>query len=336
MTIRPQEEFTIKECDQLRTLVSDFSLDKPFNSYTPLPPVMHTYLEFYGFFDTLKTFDGDYFWGGSTAVVDGEEFRIATHYWRPLHYRATVFFVHGLYDHVGLFQPLIRYLLANKYAVIACDLPGHGISSGAPTKINTFFDYAVVADALCTIVEPVTQGKPLVGLGQSTGAAVLMALAFKRENEGSPQLFDRLVFTGPLVKQKGWRVGGWIYRLFGKFIKSIPRDFTFANSHDDEFHNFLRYHDPLQYRSLDISWIGALYHWQRVFSDQIPIETPLLVIQGTSDRVVAWKTNLKLIKERFPNIQINYVQGAMHHLPNEAEPWRKAIFGGITQFLRHL
>lgn len=326
--------FDARMSAQLKDTLPEFSLEQMCNPAGAMTEVAQVYLEFYGFLEVLKDAEVDYFWGYRNCPCADQTLRIATHYWRCPDARATVFVVHGLFDHVGLFQHLIGHLLAQQYSVVAIDLPGHGLSDGAPTVIGTFADYGAVLEDTFQFFQRSLPAGPVYGLGQSTGAAVLMAHVFSAAKRKEAHPFDRLVFYGPLVRPRGWSWGKLAYRWVGRYIRELRRDFSVPNSHDSSFHNFLRYHDPLQAQGLSIEWIGALNHWVEGFAAQPKVDTPLLVVQGTADRVVDWRFNLPVIRQHFTNTQTNLIEGAMHHLANEAETWRKAVFTSTTQFLR--
>lgn len=323
-----------KQCVELKSLIPDFSLEHPCKPASSLPLLQQSYLEFYGFFETIKAMELDYFWGYRVFRREAEEWRIATHYWRLAKAKGIVFLVHGLFDHVGLYQTLISYFLSQGYSVIAADMPGHGLSDGPPTQVDNFHRYGEVVRDTLTFFKTEIADAPLYGVGQSTGAAVLMGTAFFWERQAQASPFARLVFLAPLVRPNKWWLGRLAYRMFGRYLKRIHRDFSIPNSHDTAFNNFLRYHDPLQTRSLSIQWIGALHHWVETFPAQPVVATPLLIVQGTSDLVVDWRFNVKAIQEHFTSCQVNYIKGAMHHLANEGEPWRKPTFAGVGQFFR--
>lgn len=326
--------FDVAQHVKVKESLSDFSLDKAYSPTSLLPSPLQNYLEYYSFHETLKGIPVDYFIGYRRCSVNGETCRIATHYWRIPEPRGFVFVAHGLFDHVGLYQNLVRYLLSQGYAVIAIDMPGHGISDGEATVIHRFEDYGeIVADTLAFFHSELG-GRPVFGVGQSTGAAVLMSVAFSCVKLEVPSPFNRLVFLAPLVQPRRWGLGRLSFRVFGRFVKRLQRDFSVPNSHDVAFSDFLSNHDPLQPRYLDIRWVGALHKWVNNFAAQPQVDTPLLIVQGTADRVVDWQYNITAIEQRFTRTQVNYVEGAMHHLVNEAEPWRQAMFAGIRQFLR--
>ncbi len=325
--------FNAELCAEVTQSLPEFGLAKPCNALGSLSHALHSYLEFYGYYETLKEVPADFYWGYRTCTAAHHTYRIATFYWKPPSARGTVFLVHGLFDHVGLFQHLIRHFLKSGYAVVAVDLPGHGLSSGLPTAIADFHYYSqVIAD---------THGffsghckAPCYGVGQSTGAAVLMDLAFKGAAKQQPPDFERLVLLGPLVRPRQWWLGRLAFLALGGFVQHVQRDFANANSHDEEFCNFLRNHDPLQARQLSVSWVAALNRWINDFDHQPTVDVPTLIVQGTQDRVVDWRYNLQKIQQHFSCVQVNMVEGARHHLANEAEPWRQAIYGGVSQFFR--
>lgn len=327
--------FDGEQANRLRRELPALDLTRPLNAASLAFPMMHNYLEFYGFFETLKIYDVDYFWGTRTSRCGQSTRKVATHFWRLQESIGTVFLVHGLFDHVGIYQKITAYFLSQGFSVIAVDLPGHGLSEGGATQISSFSDYGdVVGDTLTYFTEEIT-GKPVYGVGQSTGSAVLMSLCFDRQRSARRLPFDRLVFLGPLVRPRKWLIGRLAFKLFGRFMSHVQRDLSTPNSHDSEFHSFLRYYDCLQPRKLCITWVGALHQWVETFAEQPVLNIPVLLIQGTADTVVDWRFNVSVIKTRFPGMQVNYVEGAMHHLANEADPWRTAIFNGIGQFFRH-
>ena len=61
---------------------------------------------------------------------------------------ASLLILHGYYDHVGLYRHVVEWGLRMGFAVLACDLPGHGLSSGARASINEFVEYQAVLQRL--------------------------------------------------------------------------------------------------------------------------------------------------------------------------------------------
>ncbi|MCZ6709064.1 MAG: alpha/beta hydrolase, partial [Gammaproteobacteria bacterium] len=71
------------------------------------------------------------------GMIDTGRHRLAVHLWTPPDSTGTALVIHGYYDHVGLYGHLIRHLIGRRLAVVALDLPGHGLSSGERATIET-------------------------------------------------------------------------------------------------------------------------------------------------------------------------------------------------------
>ncbi|WP_269618613.1 alpha/beta hydrolase [Zhongshania sp. BJYM1] len=241
---------------------------------------------------------------------------------------STAFVYHGYYDHVGLFNNVINYFLKHGYSVVAYDLPGHGLSTGERAAIDDFMRYRQV---LCDAFQVVANfGLPArkVGLAQSTGCAVLMSHLLS----GGERDFDRVVLLAPLLKPCDWWWGKPAHAVLKHFIHSLPRKFA-DNSDDQVFLEFLRERDPLQARSLPISWVGALKKWQPWFHRQTPVASSMLILQGDNDHTVEWRYNLPRIQAKFPNAKVIYVPGARHHLAKEGERFREQLWQACDDYL---
>ena len=79
-----------------------------------------------------------------------EGFEVVAQVWWPQSPVATMFMFHGFYDHMGLYRHVVKWALEQGFVVIACDLPGHGLSSGVRASIDDFAVYQQVVNALFT------------------------------------------------------------------------------------------------------------------------------------------------------------------------------------------
>ncbi|MCB1665737.1 MAG: alpha/beta hydrolase [Pseudomonadales bacterium] len=257
--------------------------------------------------------------------------RIACQYFQPQNPVATVVLVHGYYDHIGLYGHLIRYCLHRRYAVVAFDLPGHGLSEGDAAAIDSFSEYT---DALQVCLQGMSKAelaRPYHGLGQSTGCSVLMDYCQTHCEPGSSAL-DHVVLLAPLVRPSHWARGRWLHTVARLFVSGIAREFA-VNSHDEAFLRFVREKDPLQSRRLTVRWVSALKQWLLEFAARRPCLRPLIVIQGTGDTTVDWQYNLKAIARQFPSVQISMLEDARHHLANESQPYRERVYAVLDKYL---
>ncbi len=266
-------------------------------------------------------------------------FKIATHYWIPENARGTLVVVHGYYDHVGVFGNPIRYALENNLAVLAFDLPGHGLSSGDPAVIDSFNQYG---DVLAGILQRVNLQsgtailpQPLYALGQSTGCAVLLNYMWRYAiAQNALERFEKIALCSPLVLPRAWRgalMGQYVYAVLRKFIRQIKRA-SAQSSHDPEFNDLINYRDLLQAKVLPLRWVGAMKAWHEMVLHFPPLQKELLIVQGTEDGTVDWQYNLPLLKQKLPNAKITLITDARHQLVNESDEYRHQVFAAINDY----
>ena len=260
------------------------------------------------------------------GAVEAGEHRIAVHLWVPAQAAGTAVVIHGYYDHTGLFGHLIRHLIDRGLAVMSFDLPGHGLSTGAPASIETFDHYVAAFEAAMAALEHHLP-QPWHLLGQSTGAAVVMEWLLANGLSRSTMPFSGVVLLAPLVRPYLWPLNRVVYAVARRLVRERPRVFR-NNTENAEFLAFLRDRDPLQARSLPVQWVTAMVQWRRRFEVRAPTDIAPLVIQGRADTTVDWRYNLRTI-ERLFEPRIFFVPQARHHLVNETPEIRAQIFKAI-------
>ncbi|REC93681.1 alpha/beta hydrolase [Kushneria indalinina] len=260
------------------------------------------------------------------------EFRLWTQVWTPPQttLRGTIVVVHGYFDHLGLYGHLLRLLLNDGFRVVLWDLPGHGLSSGERAAIDDFATYTQCLRALLAHLNAkgLVQA-PLIGIGQSTGAAILATDVLERADQHP---WQSLALLAPLVRPCKWHRSHLMHRLATPFIRSIPRHYR-PNTTHLAFTAFLRHEDPLQAETLPLVWVGAMRDWMAHVRRLPPSALPALILQGRQDATVDWRWNLEVLRRLLPAAQIVYHQDARHHLVNESPDIRQTLFRDLHRFL---
>ena len=256
-------------------------------------------------------------------------YQVAAQVWWPPEPRATLLLMHGYYDHMGLYRHVLDWALDMGFAVLACDLPGHGLSSGPPASIEDFAEYQAVLEGLLAEAAALDLPKPWHLFGQSTGGAILLDHLLT----GTPrkELGETILFA-PLVRPRSWSLSKLSYRLLSPFVASLPRRFT-ANTSDAEFLDFVQNRDPLQPRILPTAWVGALARWIPRIEAAPGSERSPLIIQGDADLTVDWRHNLEVLRGKFREPQLLLLPSARHHLANEREAVRQRYFDFLRERL---
>jgi alpha-beta hydrolase superfamily lysophospholipase len=256
-------------------------------------------------------------------------FDIVAQVWTPPQPVATLFLMHGFYDHMGLYRHALQWALSQGFAVISCDLPGHGLSSGERASIADFCDYQTVLDALFAEAAGLQLPKPWHLLGQSTGGAIIVDHLLHRGAQSPAQ--GQVMLMAPLVRPWAWGWSKLSYRLLNPFVNGIARRFS-ENTNDPAFMPFL-VADPLQPRRLPTAWVGALVQWVRRIERAPGSMREVLIVQGENDTTVDWRYNLSVLRAKFASVQVLQVPGARHHLVNELPEIRARCFGFFQQHL---
>ena len=291
----------------------------------PLSAAAQTYQRYYG----LDVSTPDASVTRYLGVFKAAAFDLVGQCWLPARPRATLVMLHGFYDHMGLYRHVVEWALAQAYAVISFDLPGHGLSSGPRASIHSFADYQEALDAL--FIEASTLGlpRPWHLLGQSTGGAIAIDHLLNH-HQGSP-VDGETVLLAPLVRPRAWGWSKLSYYALRPFVSGIARRFS-ENSTDPDFLPFLQT-DPLQPKRLPTAWVGALAQWIPFIESSMPSARSPIVIQGEADMTVDWQHNLKVIEQKFSQPRILRVTEARHHLVNEVEAIRRRYFDFLNQCL---
>ncbi len=249
------------------------------------------------------------------------------HIYKPAKYKATVFVLHGYFDHCGQLNHLIKYLLEAGFAVAAFDLPGHGLSAGRRGAIDDFTQYSRALIDFTDTVRPQLKG-PYHFVGHSTGAAAALDCFLTNKDT----IFDRIVLTAPLVHCAGWEQSKISCQEKMQFVKSVPRIFR-KNSSDAEFLDFVKNRDWLQNKMIPLKWVRALHGWNDKIADSPPCQKPVKIIQGTCDTTVDWRFNIKFLQAKFSNAEVGLIENARHELFNESADIRKEVFSQISNYL---
>lgn len=298
-------------------------------AFDPLSESSQRYVAYYGlnFADRLPDLEHGF------GYFEAAGHMLSVHGWRPrppVQPRGTVLICHGYFDHVGLYRHVIGHVLELGYAVLAYDLPGHGLSTGPQAVIDDFRTYRDVLEQ-CLSLATNSFPKPWHVIAQSTGGAIVMDYLVSR-GEGDENPFEQVILLAPLVRPFKWGTARWLHTVVSPFAKTLKRVFT-INSNDPDFLDFLENRDPLQARRISAIWVSALKKWMPGFEKASRIKVSPVVIQGDKDETVDWQYNLEMIKKKFESPDIRMLPGARHQLANENEAFRRKIFAIIDEYL---
>lgn len=298
------------------------------NVRAPLRGVLQDYAAHYGFDRVVQATAATHFLGKLEAFG----YDIATHVFLPKDKaKGTLLVLHGYFDHVGLFTHLIRRGLERGYAVVAYDLPGHGLSNGGRCDIEAFTHYQEVLRDVLGMLKPEMPG-PWLAVGQSTGGAILLDHILQSIQAGQRPAFARVQLWAPLVRPAQWRKVRLGYHLLHRFKREIPRHFRRSSS-DQQFLDFLWHADPLQHRQIPLQWLGSMMSWEAHMQAMPACRYPVSVVQGDQDETVDWRFNIDYVRSHVFIEGYTEVVGAAHHLANEREDLREQCLRALDRYV---
>lgn len=218
--------------------------------------------------------------------------------WEPQSTKAVIVLVHGMGEHALRFEDsVIKYLLENKYAVLALDLYGHGKSKGKRGHCPSYKALLEAVDLLVSKAQKLFLSQPIYLYGHSLGANIAINYALKHHNKikglvaSSP--FLRLAFAPPK-----WKMS------LGKFLFKFLPSLTLASELDGDAIS----REPLEVkRYMDDALIHDKISPMYLFpvleagahallkANQLKI--PSLVIHGTADRLTDHKATIAFAKQ---------------------------------------
>lgn len=198
---------------------------------------------------------------------------------------ASVLIVHGFAEHSGRYERVAARLNAAGYAVRALDLRGHGLSEGRRTSIVRFADYVDDARRALQLSRAEWPDIPRMLLGHSMGGLVALLLALE-----DPIDVDALVLSAPAacpgdVSAAMVAAGKMMSRLMPDApvvklpLNAISRDPDVVAAYNA---------DPLVFPTRIRARLGAelLAAMEQAHQRLPSLRVPLLVMQGTADRLV--------------------------------------------------
>jgi acylglycerol lipase len=208
-------------------------------------------------------------------------------YWLPEgKVKAVLLIVHGLADHSGRYMNVVNYFVPMGYAVYALDHIGHGKSSGTRMYVERFEDYTDTLKTYFDMVRHWQPDQPIFMVGHSMGGLIgpLYLLDHQTELAGA-------VLSGPAVKPHDPVSPAVIF--IGKVISALmPKLGVIALEADgvsrDPAVVQAYMSDPLVCHGKTTARLSAelLKTMQRVTAEAAKITLPILILQGSADRLV--------------------------------------------------
>jgi alpha-beta hydrolase superfamily lysophospholipase len=246
--------------------------------------------------------------------------------------KAVLLLVHGLGEHCGRYMNHVNYFVPLGYAIYALDHIGHGKSGGEREMLESYTDFTDTLATYDKMVRAWQPGKPFFILGHSMGGAISCIYLLEHQAD-----FKGAILSAPLIK-KGSDISD-LTVFVGKILarvapstgvlaidsKSLSRDPLVVKAGDEDP---LSYHGKTKARPA----FEILMMMNRVTAEVGSIRLPLIVVQGSADRIVD-PSGAQMLYDRSGSQDktIKVYEGFFHEVHNELD--RDVMFKDVDAWL---
>jgi alpha-beta hydrolase superfamily lysophospholipase len=200
--------------------------------------------------------------------------------------KAVLLIVHGLAEHSGRYMNIVNHFVPMGYAVYGIDHLGHGKSNGMGVYVERFKDYTNTLKIYFDMIRRWQPEKPIFLVGHSMGGLISAVYLLDHQSE-----LTGAVLSGAAVKVPNQitpvilAVGKMLSALMPRFgmlgleVDGVCRDPAVVQAYIS---------DPLVHKGKITARLAAemLKAMQRVSAEATKITLPIMVVQGSADRLV--------------------------------------------------
>lgn len=240
-------------------------------------------------------------------------------YWLPEgKVKAVLLIAHGLAEHSGRYMNVVNHFIPLGYAVYALDHIGHGKSGGTRVFVEQFEDYTDTLKTYFDMVRHWQPDQPIFLVGHSMGGligafyllnhqseltgAVLSGPSVKTHDTVSPVV----IFIGKVISVLMPKLG-----LIGLEAEGVSRDPAVVQAYVT---------DPLVCHGKITARLSAelVKTMQRVMAEAGKITLPILILQGSADKLVDPK-GARMLYDTVSSVDktIKIYNGFYHEVFNE-------------------
>jgi len=250
--------------------------------------------------------------------------------------KAVLLVAHGLAEHSGRYKNLVSYFVPKGYAVYTFDYRGHGKSEGLRSYVDRFSDYLADLKIFFDKVRKEHRSAKIFLVGHSMGGTLAVPYAIEHQQElagvitSAPSLVASSTVSPALIA-----IAGVVSALVPKMgvtvldASTISRDKAVVDAYVN---------DPLVFRGKIPARTGAelAKMWKTLPEEMSKIKLPILIMQGTADRLsdpASGKLLYKRVGSKDKTLKL--YKGFYHEIFNE--PQHKQVMADIGAWLtKHL
>ena len=248
--------------------------------------------------------------------------------------KAALVLIHGVGEHSGRYNNLLKALQGRGISVFAIDHRGHGKSHGRRGHIDSFMDYVYDLKLFIEYVKEENKGLPLILYGHSMGGVIAAKYALTYKDDPSIVILSSPGFN-PAFTVPGWKKSvaaffaariGSLSMPTGLLSEDISRDSEVVKEYDN---------DPLVHGKVSARWfIEFMKAGEECMANASYLKKPLLVFHGKGDKIADYNAAEEFYtKAGSAEKELFLYDGFYHEVINEPEQDRNKALKDVTAWI---
>lgn len=253
-------------------------------------------------------------------------------YWTPENenIKAVICLVHGFGEHSSRYAHVADFFTKNNYALLTCDLRGHGKSKGARGHTTSYDALLNDVDILLGKAETLFPNTKKILYGHSMGGGIVANFILRRKSNivgailSSP--FFKTAFEPPKIKIMAGK-------LFENLLPSLslPSGLDASAISRDQKVVDKYTKDPLVHGKISAKMGMVLIdNGQWALDNASKLDIPVLMFHGTDDQLTSHNASESFANNAGEKIKFVSYPGLFHETHNEPE--KSSVFAEMLQF----
>jgi acylglycerol lipase len=247
--------------------------------------------------------------------------------------KAVLIIVNGLGEHSGRYTNVVNRFVPLGYAIYGFDHIGHGKSEGGREVIERFEDFTDNLTIYYTMVKAWQPEKPIFIYGHSLGGLIACNYLIDHQADFKGAIISAALVRVPANISPLTVTMGKIFSAIAPKVGVVPLDATGVSRDPEVVKAYVN--DPLVFHGKTPARLAAemLKAMRRVTTEADKIALPIIILQGSADRLVdPGDAQLLYDKASSKDKTIKIYPGFYHEVHNEPE--RETMFKDLEDWLK--
>ena len=239
-------------------------------------------------------------------------------YWKSDTAKAVIVLVHGMGEHSSRYADyVIPTFLKSNFSVITYDQFGHGRTKG---KRGHNPGYSYLLECIDVVINKANDffgSLPIFLYGHSMGGNLVINYTLRQSHN-----LAGIIATSPFLKlafePPKWKItlGKMLHKILPNITMDTGLDVNAISRREEEVKKYME--DPLVHDKISPNYsLSVMEAGVWAINNANTLQTPLLLLHGTGDKLTSYKTSEEFAKSSNENTTLKLFQGGYHELHND-------------------